>query len=114
VPPEPITPLGGRHVWTPAEPKPIATPSQPVPSVDPAKPAKRKRLSNTITSRIAADKLEAFLDASPVQKSEFARKIDTTERTLLNFRRTGKIKRKTFNLIANEMGLTPEELLKPV
>lgn len=72
----------------------------------------KKRLSSTITSKVAAAKLEAFLDASPLEKTEFARKVDVTERTLRTFRKTGKIKRKTFNLIAKEMGLDPEQLLK--
>ncbi len=77
-----------------------------------AKVGKRKRLSSAITSKIAARKLEAFLEASPVNKTDFAGKVGVTPRTLLSFRRTFKIKRETLGLIANEMGLTIEELTR--
>jgi hypothetical protein len=38
--------------------------------------------------------------------------VGVTPRTLLSFRRTFKIKRETLGLIANEMGLTIEELTR--
>jgi DNA-binding Xre family transcriptional regulator len=82
------------------------------PIADTSKLAKRKRLSNTVTSEIAARKLEAFLEASPVEKTDFAGSVGITPRTLLRFRRTGKIKRATLHDIAKAMGTTIEDLLK--
>ncbi|MGA2881988.1 MAG: hypothetical protein ABSG13_23795 [Bryobacteraceae bacterium] len=75
-----------------------------------AKPVRRKRLSSTITSMEAAGRLEEFLERSPIEKTDFASKVGITSRTLLSFRRTGKIKRKTLILIAKEMRITIEEL----
>jgi hypothetical protein len=77
------------------------------------KPTKRRRLSKTIKSEAAAARLEKFLDASPIEKTVFAREAGTTERTLLRFRRTARINRKTLADIATAMNTTLEELTKP-
>jgi hypothetical protein len=93
--------------------QPQASGDSPLPTTKTAKASKRNRLSKTIKSDIAARRLEAFLDASPMEKTVFARNAGTTERTLLRFRRTGRINRQTLREISREMGTTLEELTKP-
>jgi len=108
--------------WIPAKQpaevnKAKPSPSVPVPNIEstanPLRPRERKRLPNTITSKSAAAKLERFLEASPIEKTVFAGNVGTTPRTILRFRSTGKIKRETLRRIAEAMGTTPEELVKP-
>jgi hypothetical protein len=71
------------------------------------------RLKTTVTSATAARRMEAYIERNNLGQNEFARKVGCTERTLLNFRKTGKVRRSILAEIAQAMGNTPEELLKP-
>jgi hypothetical protein len=71
-----------------------------------------KRLQSTISSPLAARRVEAYLDSNPMKRTEFAVQAQTTDRTLRSFRKTGKVRRDIFENIAKAMGVTPEALLK--
>ena len=73
---------------------------------------KRKRLTSTITSHKAVKKLEAYLAEKNMALDEFAKKAQTTGRSLRRFRKTGKIRRSIFDSIAAAMGRTRDELLR--
>jgi hypothetical protein len=73
---------------------------------------KRKRLPITITSPLAARRLETFLKDKGIEQTAFATQVGTTDRTLRRFRETGTIRRDIFEQIANGMGLTKEQLMK--
>ena len=75
--------------------------------------AKPPRLPRTISSMPAARRLEKYLEATGIGITEFAGLAETTDRTLRNFRRTGKVQRGIFDSIAKAMGVTREDLLKP-
>lgn len=71
----------------------------------------RKRLPSTISSPSAARKLEFYLEKNGIGLTQFAIQAGTTDRTLRNFRRTGKVRRAIFSEIAKAMGTTKETLL---
>ena len=71
----------------------------------------QRRLPSTITSRSAAAKVHAYLEASPIGPTAFATKAGITDRTLRTFKSTGKARRATFIGIAKAMGTTLEDLL---
>lgn len=70
------------------------------------------RLSSSIDCPAAARKLESFLKSNGIGLTQFAIKAMTTDRTLRNFRRTGKVRRDIFEGIARAMNMTKEELLR--
>lgn len=71
-----------------------------------------KRLRSTVFSLAAARRMEAYMESNGIGQTEFAREVDTTDRTLRSLRRTGRVRRDIFNNIARAMKTTPEELLK--
>ncbi|MGI9073348.1 MAG: hypothetical protein ACR2JB_19030 [Bryobacteraceae bacterium] len=71
------------------------------------------RLKATITSPVAVKRMDAYLAANGIGLTEFATTVKTTDRTLRTFRRTGRIRRDIFTVIAAEMGFSKEELLRP-
>jgi hypothetical protein len=71
----------------------------------------RRRLTGTVTSAVAARRMEDYMEAHGGQTT-FATRARTTDRTLRAFRKTGKVRRDIFEAIAREMGTTPEALLK--
>lgn len=71
-----------------------------------------KRLRATVTSPVAARRMEAYMESHGGQ-TKFAIKVGTTDRTLRSFRRNGRVRPDIFDAIAGAMGTTPEELLKP-
>lgn len=73
----------------------------------------RRRLSSSAGSPLAARRMEAYLDSNGIGQTEFAIQAQTTTRTLLAFRKSGKVRRDIFANIANAMGLTIEDLLRP-
>lgn len=79
------------------------------------KSAKRAltRFPRTITSPIAARRMEAHITNAGLGQTEFATKARITDRTLRTFRRTGKVDRQTLDQIAAAMGTTRELLLAP-
>jgi hypothetical protein len=72
-----------------------------------------KRLSASITSRVAANRMEAYIQSKQISQTEFATAADTTERTIRAFRRTGKVRRDIFGGIARAMGIGKDDLLRP-
>jgi hypothetical protein len=76
-------------------------------------PTKKKRMPSTITSPLAARRMEYFLNAKGIGQTEFASVLKVTDRNLRAFRATGKIKRGTFDEIAAKMGTTREQLIDP-
>jgi hypothetical protein len=76
------------------------------------RPPDKKRFSGTITSPPAARKLEAFIESKGIGFTEFAIRANTTDRTIREFRKTGKVRRDIFHNIAKVMGLKPEDLLE--
>jgi len=72
-----------------------------------------KRLPSTISSPLAARRMESYLESNPMKRSAFAVQAQTTDRTLRSFRKTGKVRTDIFKNIAKAMDITPEALLKP-
>lgn len=72
-----------------------------------------KRLPSSITSPVAAKRMEEYLRNKPIGQTEFAGKVGTTDRTLRRFRKTGTVRRDIFDAIAGQMGTTRDGLLKP-
>jgi hypothetical protein len=96
-----------------ARTKPPEDSGRPVNVVPKAKAGARKRLPATVTSQIAASRMEAYIESKVMRQTSFANQIGTTDRTLRGFRKTGKVRRDIFDAIATGMGTTPEELVKP-
>ena len=86
---------------------------RPVNVVPRVKAGARKRLPASVTSQIAASRMEAYIESKVMSQTSFANQIGTTDRTLRGFRKTGKVRRDIFDAIATGMGTTPEELVKP-
>lgn len=81
-----------------------ATESKPV--------AARRRLTGVVTCPSAPRKLEKYIRDKGMGLTEFAIQAQTTDRTLLRFRKTGKLRRDLFENVAKAMGTTKEELMK--
>jgi hypothetical protein len=93
-------------------PDPVAAP--PAGRADEVEtPAQRRAFPKSVISLIAARRMEEYIQLKGMGLTEFAQCIGTTNRTLRSFRETGKIRRDYFKKIANEMGTSPEALLKP-
>jgi hypothetical protein len=74
---------------------------------------KRSRLTATINCPSAASRMEAYLESKAISQTDFASSVNTTDRTLRAFRKTGRVRRDIFDAIAKAMNITKEELLKP-
>jgi len=66
-----------------------------------------------VISPIAAQRLDAHLESKGISQTDFAREANTTDRTIRNFRKTGKVRRDIFATIAKAMGMSPKSLLAP-
>ena len=79
------------------------------------KPSARNpsRMRSTIESISAVRRMDMYLESSGMGLTEFATRIQTTDRTLRNFRKTGKCRRGMFDAIAKQLGTNREGLLKP-
>jgi hypothetical protein len=78
---------------------------------EPEQPSQRLRA--TISSPIAAARMENYLKSKGIGQTDFAATVGTTDRTLRSFRRTGRIRRDILDSIAIHMGMTKEALLTP-
>jgi hypothetical protein len=88
-------------------------PEQSAPSKQNAATEQRgKRLRATVSSLIAARKMEKYLESKAIGQTEFAITVGTTDRTLRSFRKTGKVRRDILESIAKQMRTTKEALLK--
>jgi hypothetical protein len=74
-------------------------------------PSSSKRLTTTVHSVAAAERMEAFIRANGRGITEFAISAGTTDKTLRSFRRTGRVRRDIFEGIAKAMGITKVDLL---
>ncbi len=87
-----------------ALPHAIAEEGQPI---DPS----TKTTKGTIYAPKSVEKLEAYLAKTQMGFTEFATKAGTSDKTLRNFRQTGRVRRYIFDGIAKAMGLSRDELL---
>jgi hypothetical protein len=91
-------------------------PSEPASQTEDVAPianeSERQRMSATINCPNAARKMEAYLSANGIGVTQFATQAQTTDRTLRNFRKTGKVRRDILENIAKAMGISKESLLK--
>ena len=98
-----------REQHKPEPPKPAETKALPT---EPA-PTSTKRLPSTIVSPSAARRVEDYIAESDMGQTEFASLAKVDERTLRRFRKSGRIRKGLLSGIAEAMGTTREELLKP-
>jgi hypothetical protein len=87
-------------------------PLEPLPASTKETAPPRVRLSATVSSPLAARRMETYLREKGIGQTEFAIQAQTTDRTLRNFRKTGKVRRDILASIASAMGTTKEKLLK--
>jgi|SRR5271157_2098929 len=73
--------------------------------------SKKRKFSASVFCPSAARKMEEFVQRKGMRLTEFAIQAGTTDRTLRNFRKTGKVKHGIFEGIAKAMGTTREALL---
>ena len=104
--------LAYKQVAAGAQPKPEQA-GGTLPKAQEATPARHRRLPATVTSSLAARRMEAYLESTGKGQTEFAGAAQTTDRTLRSFRATGRVRRDIFDAIAKAMGTTREALLKP-
>jgi uncharacterized FAD-dependent dehydrogenase len=71
---------------------------------------RQKRFTGTVTSPLVARRLEEFIESKGMSFAEFAKQVNTTDRTIRQFRRTGKVRREIFRGIVKAIGLKPEDL----
>jgi hypothetical protein len=72
---------------------------------------KHKRLTGTVHSPRAAERVEQFCKDRGIGMTEFAIQAGTTDRTLRSFRKTGRVRRSILDGIAKVMRTTREKLI---
>ncbi len=77
-----------------------------------ASPIRSFRMPSTVHSPVAVRRIEAFMDAKGLSQTEFARRANTTERTIRKIRKTAIISRSMLAAIAEAMGISKEKLLE--
>ena len=75
-------------------------------------PAQR-RMALTVNSPSAVRRMESYISTKGIGLTDFAGTVGITDRTLRNFRKTGKIRRDIFDRIAKAMETSKNDLLKP-
>jgi hypothetical protein len=73
----------------------------------------KKSLRGSPISRVAADRVLAFLEHTNTERTGFATSVGIDPRTLREFLRTGRIRRSTLVKIAAKMGTDLTTLCKP-
>lgn len=71
-----------------------------------------QRLKATVDSPDAVRRMDAYLSAQGIGLTEFAVRVNTTDRTLRSFRKTSRVRRDIFEGIAKAIGISKEDLLK--
>jgi hypothetical protein len=66
-----------------------------------------------VTSAIAVQRLDAYLESTGISQTEFARDAGTTDRTIRSFRKTRKVRRDIFEGIASAMHMDVDKLITP-
>lgn len=74
--------------------------------------APRKRMSRSLGTPEAVNVMTEYLQHTRLTDTQFGNQFNSTDRTVRNFRNTGKMRRSTFEEMAKSMGLTSEELLR--
>lgn len=69
------------------------------------------KTKGTIHAPRAVERLNAYLEKTQISLTEFATRAGTTDKTLRNFRKTGRVRRYIFEGIAKAMKLSRDDLL---
>jgi hypothetical protein len=72
----------------------------------------RLRMSRSLGSPEALKVMTEYLQHSGLTDTLFGNQFATTDKTVRNFRSSGKVRRSTFEAMAKSMGLTSEQLLR--
>jgi hypothetical protein len=70
----------------------------------------RPRMSRSLGTPESVEAVTIYLETTEMTDTQFANQSNTTDRTVRNFRKTGKMRRKNFDDMAKGMGLTTEQL----
>jgi len=76
-----------------------------------AKPP-RQRMSSSLGTPEAVQVMDEYLRQSGITDTAFGIQFNTTDRTVRNFRKTGKMRRANFEDMARFLGLTIDQLLR--
>jgi hypothetical protein len=71
-----------------------------------------KRLPRSIGTPEAVNAAIAYMESKGLTETQFGNQFQSTDRTVRSFRRSGKMRRSTFEAMAKCMGLTIEQLLR--
>lgn len=71
-----------------------------------------KRLPRSIGTPESVSAAIAYMESKGLTETQFGNQFQSTDRTVRNFRKSGKIRRSTFEAMAKSMGLTIEQLLR--
>lgn len=71
-----------------------------------------KRLPQSIGTPEAVNAAVAYMGSKGLTETQFGIQFQSTDRTVRNFRKSGKMRRSTFEAMAKSMGLTIEQLLR--
>ena len=72
----------------------------------------RQRMSRSLGTPEAVQAVTQYLQYTQMTDTQFGNQFQTTDKTVRNFRRSGKVRRSTFEAMANSMGLTSDQLLR--
>jgi hypothetical protein len=76
------------------------------------KKAPRKRMSRSFGTPEAVRVMTEYLQHETLTDTQFGNQFNTTDRTVRNFRNTGKMRSSNFEAMAKSMRLTAEQLLR--
>ena len=71
-----------------------------------------KRLPRSIGTPESVNAAIAYMESKGLTETQFGNQFQSTDRTVRNFRKSGKMRRSTFEAMAKSMGLTIEQLLR--
>ncbi|MBX9601413.1 MAG: hypothetical protein K2X35_10420 [Bryobacteraceae bacterium] len=71
-----------------------------------------KRLPRSIGTPEAVAAAIKYMESKGLTETQFGNQFQSTDRTVRSFRKSGKMRRSTFEAMAKSMGLTIEELLR--
>jgi hypothetical protein len=83
-----------------------------MPPPGPPEKVKAARSRATVNSSFAAKRMRDFLERNGMTQPKFAELVNTSDRTIRSFGKTGKVRKDIFSQIAKVMGTTPEDLLR--
>lgn len=71
-----------------------------------------KRLPRSIGTPAAVNAAVRYMEARGLTETQFGNQFQSTDRTVRSFRKSGKMRRSTFEAMAKSMGLSIEQLLR--